>query len=71
MLNNTLFQNLINYQRKQAIVTNVIKRTKRDYWRTYCDSLDINTPFDRVWNMIKIISGIGKEYGYPTLYDDE
>ncbi len=33
------FQNLIDYKRKQAMVRNIIKRTKREYWRKYCEVL--------------------------------
>lgn len=57
------YQNLINYKKQQATVRIVIRRTKREYWRKYCESLGRSTPLERV-------SGNRKEYGYPVMTNE-
>lgn len=48
----------------------VTRRTKREYWRKYCESLGRSTPLERVWGMIKRMLGNRKEYGYPVMKNE-
>ncbi len=33
----------------------------------FCDEIGKNTPVEEVWNMIKKMSGVRREYDYPVL----
>lgn len=63
------FQNLMKYKQAQAIVRKTVKKSKKEYWRQFCESIGRTTPVERVWGMIKKMKGNGKEYGYPMLMD--
>jgi hypothetical protein len=67
---NQNFQNLIEYKKMQAIVKRVIRNTKREYWRNYCNSLGRETDIGKVWKMIKRMNGIKRDYSYPVLVSD-
>jgi hypothetical protein len=54
----------------QAIVKRVIRNTKREYWRNYCNSLGRETDIGKVWKMIKRMNGIKRDYSYPVLVSD-
>ena len=63
------FQNLIEYKRCQAIVRKVVKKSKKDYWQTFCNTIGRTTPIQQVWGMIRRMRGLGREYGYPGMVD--
>jgi hypothetical protein len=49
--------NLKNVKIMRAKARRIIKRAKRDSWRTYISRLNSNTPVKRVWDMVKRICG--------------
>ena len=55
------------YKQMQARVRKIIREAKRKYWRQYCDTIGKSTPIDEVWGMIKKMSGVRREWGYPVL----
>ena len=59
--------NLIMYKQMQAQVRKIIREAKRKYWRQYCDTIGKGTPIDEGWAMIKKMSGVRREWGYPVL----
>jgi len=65
------FQHLIEYKRAQAMVRQNVRKAKREYWKTFCDSLGRTTPIEKVWGMIRKMKGNGREYGYPVIIDGD
>ena len=55
------------YKQMQAWERKIIRDAKRKYWRQYCDTIGKSTPFDEVWGMIKKMSVVRRESGYPVL----
>jgi hypothetical protein len=61
------FQNLVNYKAAQAVVRRVVRKAKRDFWRSFCNEIGRSTPVEDIWNMIKKMRGISKEFELPVL----
>lgn len=61
------FQNLVKYKVAQAVVRRVVRKAKRDFWRAFCNEIGRSTPVEDLWNMIKKIRGISKEFELPVL----
>ncbi len=68
---NHSFQNFIEYKRKQANVRRIIKNTKKEFWRKFCNTVGRETEIGQVWGMIKRMNGIKREFGYPILRDGD
>uniref|UniRef100_A0A8C2HUK7 Uncharacterized protein n=1 Tax=Cyprinus carpio TaxID=7962 RepID=A0A8C2HUK7_CYPCA len=68
---NYSFQNFIEYKRRQANVRRIIKNTKKDFWRKFCNTVGRETEIGKVWGMIKRMNGIKREFGYPILREGE
>ena len=45
--------NIIEFKRCAAKAKRLIKQTKRETWRKFCNQLTPETPTQTVWNMIK------------------
>ncbi len=58
---------MIMYKKTQAKTRKIIREVKKEYWRMFCDEIGKNTPVEEVWNMIKKMSGVRREYDYPVL----
>ena len=41
----------------QARTDKLFKQKKRDYWKKYASSVNVNTPSKKVWNMIRKMTG--------------
>ena len=50
--------NTIDLRRCTAKAKKIIKRTKRETWRTFCNTLTAETPTKKVWDMVKKLNGI-------------
>ena len=61
------FLNLIKYKEAQAKVRKVIRKAKRQSWQTFCNKIGRSTPVGDVWNMIRGMRGIRREWQYPAL----
>ncbi|MGL4867480.1 MAG: hypothetical protein ACRC4S_02310, partial [Cetobacterium sp.] len=61
------WKNMIMYKKTQAESRKIIREVKKEYWRMFCDEIGKNTPVEEVWNMIKNMSGVRREYDYPVL----
>ncbi len=61
------WENMIMYKKSQAETRKIIREVKKEYWRMFCDEIGKNTPVEEVWNMIKKMSGVRREYDYPVL----
>ncbi|XDV52299.1 hypothetical protein PO909_021042 [Leuciscus waleckii] len=61
------FHNLIKYKETQAKVRKIIRKAKKQSWQTFCDKIGRATPVGDVWNMIKSMRGIRREWKYPIL----
>ncbi len=68
---NHSFQNFIEYKMKQANVWRIIKNTKKEFWRKFCNTVGRETEIGQVWGMIKRMNGIKREFGYPILRDGD
>lgn len=64
------YQHLIDYKRAQALVRRVIKKAKKEYWRSFCNTLGRTTPIEKVWGMIKRMRGKGRGYEYPVMMEE-
>lgn len=64
-------QNLIVYKYAQAKVKKIIRNAKRVSWQWFCNKIGRVTPVGEVWEMIKKMRGIRKEYQYPVLKKGE
>ena len=49
--------NLQKYREARAKARNIIKKAKRESWKSYISKLNIHTPINKVWEMVKKISG--------------
>lgn len=49
---NPTSENLINYKKSDALAKRTIKKAKTDSWKSYCNSLNKNTPVKEVWNKV-------------------
>jgi len=61
------FQNLIKYKETQAKARRIIRKAKKQSWQTFCNKIGRTTPVGDVWNMIKGMQGIRREWKYPIL----
>lgn len=57
------------YIKARNICSSTIRRTKRDFWREYCDTIDKNTTNKELWNKIKLMSRDGKAKPSTFLLD--
>ncbi len=65
------WENMIIYKKTQAETRKIIREVKKEYWRVYCEEIGKSTQVEEVWNMIKKMSGIRREYEYPVLNIEE
>lgn len=62
--------NLLVYKKSVANVRRTIKNAKRVGWRNFCTTIGKETPLEKIWNMIRNMSGKGKkEYQIPVLLE--
>ena len=57
----------INYCRARAIATNTLKNAKKNSWRKYISSININTPMSKIWKRIGKIRGSYQNIKTPYL----
>lgn len=50
--------NYIAFKKASANVKKIIKESKKDSWRTYCNKLNRNTPIKNIWNEIKKLKNV-------------
>ena len=65
------FPNLVEYKRSQSIVRRIVRKSKKEYWIKFCNSIGRSTPIERVWGMIRRMRGCGRSYGYPVMQDGD
>lgn len=61
------FNDLVSYKRAQAIVRRVIRTSKRNYWREFCNRIGEDIEISELWNMIRKMGGIQRDYNIPVL----
>lgn len=62
------FNDLINYKKKaQAKVGRVKRVAKRKYWREFCESIGEDIEINKIWGMIRKMSGIQRYSSIPVL----
>ena len=54
----------------QARNNKLFKQKKRDSWKNYVSSVNVNTPSKKVWDMIRKITGINVASPVHHLKDD-
>ena len=57
MHKNKTLDNCINYRRLKGKAQHVIKSTAREYWQSYCSTLDKSTKLGTVWRMARKMNG--------------
>ena len=69
--------NTIELRRCTAKANRIIKKTKRETWRNFCNTLTAETPTKKVWDLVKKLNGVKtdtriplKENGSPV-YEDQ
>lgn len=60
-------KNLLDFQRKRALVRRVIKSVKRNAWRQFCSTIGKVTELGDVWSMLKKMTGRSKSTRIPVL----
>ena len=60
-------ENLNTYRNSRAKARRTIKSAKRKSWRTYVSKLNYKTPTQKVWDMVRKISGKSKSASYHHL----
>lgn len=53
--------------RPQAVVRSTIRDANMEYWKKFFDSIYSKTPVERVWRMIRRMSGVKKDIEYPVM----
>lgn len=61
--------NLVDYQKKKAMARKVIKEAKKETWRQFCSTIGRETTLDKMWMMIKKMTGKYKWSQIPVLID--
>ena len=61
----------MEYQRAQALVKRVTKRTQRVSLRQFCGKIGRTTPVGEVWGMIRKMGGDRREWEYPVITLEE
>ena len=49
----------------------IVRKSKKEYWIKFCNSIGRYTPIERVWGMIRRMRGCGRSYGYPVMQDGD
>ena len=49
----------------------IIKKTKKETWRKFCNTISAETPSRRIWNMIRKMSGKGKQNSPPLIVNGQ
>ena len=49
----------------------IVRKSKKEYWIKFCNSIGRSTPIERVWGMIRRMRGCGRSYGYPVMQDGD
>ena len=69
--------NIIELRRTTAKAKRTIKKTKRETWRKFCESVTSETPTKQIWDMVKKLNGVKtyntiplKENG-ATVFDNQ
>ena len=62
---NPTIANRIEFRRCEAKAKKTIKKTKRMVWRSFCDSINANTPITKVWGMVKKLNGVNRSNTIP------
>ena len=52
-LRSKLPQDFLEYKKKKALAQKIIKFSKKQYWQTYCNSLNKNSNFYKIWKTVK------------------
>ena len=59
----------MDYQKKWAIVRKVIKEAKKEAWGQFCSTIGRETTLDKMWMMVKKMTGKYKLSQIPVLVD--
>lgn len=60
-------KNLIEFKKCRALARKIIKSEKKKSWRTYCGTINHNTPVKQVWSRIHKMSGKTFNLSFPVL----
>lgn len=65
-------RNLVAYKKARAKTRRIIKNAKREGWREFCSTIGKDTTMDKIWNMLRNMSGKGKKSALiPVLIEEE
>ena len=70
VLRSKLPQDYLEYKRKKAVAQKIIKSSKKQYWQSYCSSLNKNSNFHKIWKMVKRMKNIDSNNNIPTIIVD-
>ncbi len=48
----------VEYKKKRAMATKILKKAKRSYWHNFCSSLNKHSKLSKVWKIIKGINNV-------------
>ncbi len=65
------FQRLVEYKMIQAKVKKVVRKANIISWREYCNTFGRTTPEGEVWEMIRKMRGIRRDWQYPVLKSEK
>ncbi len=69
---NMSMSNLVEYKKARAKTRRIIKNAKREGWREFCSTIGKDTPMDKIWNMLRNMSGKGKKSTLiPVLIEED
>ncbi len=69
---NMSMSNLVEYKKARAKTRRIIKNAKREGWREFCSTIGKDTPMDKIWNMLRNMSGKGtKSTLIPVLIEED
>ncbi len=62
----------VKKKKKKKKKTVIIKNAKREGWREFCSTIGKDTPMDKIWNMLRNMSGKGKKSTLiPVLIEED
>ena len=62
---------VIDFKRRRSECRCTILKAKRQYWKNFCESLDINTNINKVWKISRTLAGISNYKTFPTLRSED
>ena len=70
VLKSKLPQDYLIYKQKKALAQQIIKSSKKQYWQNYCNSLNKNSNFNKIWKTVHKMKGHDSSNNIPIIIEN-